>query len=142
MSISDWSSDVCSSDLFAYSGTQSVIDIRAIPTAAVERIEIVADGASAIYGADAVAGVVNILLRKDYEGVTTSARLGGSTDGGNFQQQYNLLGGAKWSGGGFMATYDYFDNSAILARDRSYTATSNPASTLYPSLKQIGRAHV
>ncbi len=121
---------------FAYSGTQSVIDISAIPAAAVERIEIVADGASAIYGADAVAGVVNILLRKDYEGVTTSARLGGSTDGGNFQQQYNLLGGAKWSGGGFMATYDYFDNSAILARDRSYTATSNPASTLYPSLKR------
>src|SRR3546814_10529441 len=61
---------------FAYSGTQSVIDISAIPTAAVERIEIVADGASAIYGADAVAGVVTILLRKDYEGVTTSARLG------------------------------------------------------------------
>src|SRR3546814_16037043 len=35
-----------------------------------------------------------------------------------------------------MATYDYFDNSAILASDRSYTATSNPASTLYPSLKR------
>ena len=50
---------------FAYSGTQSVIDISAIPTAAVERIEVVTDGASAIYGADAVAGVVNILLRKD-----------------------------------------------------------------------------
>ena len=121
---------------FAYSGTQSVIDISAIPTAAVERIEVVTDGASAIYGADAVAGVVNILLRKDYEGVTTSARIGGSTDGGNFQQQYNIAGGAKWSSGGFLATYDYFDNSAILARDRSYAATSNPLSTLYPSLKR------
>lgn len=121
---------------FAYSGTQSVIDIGAIPTAAVERIEIVTDGASAIYGADAVAGVVNILLRKDYEGVTTSARIGGSTDGGNFQQQYNIVGGAKWSGGGFLATYDYFDNSAILARDRSYAATSNPLSTFYPALER------
>lgn len=121
---------------FAYSGTQSVIDVSAIPVAAVERIEIVADGASAIYGADAVAGVVNILLREDYEGVTTSARLGGSTDGGNVQQQYNLLGGTKWSNGGFLATYDYFENSAILARDRSYTASSNPASTLYPDLKR------
>lgn len=121
---------------FAYSGTQSAIDVSAIPAAAVERIEIVTDGASAIYGADAVAGVVNILLREDYEGITTSARLGGSTDGGNFQQQYNLLGGAKWSGGGFLATYDYFENSAILARDRSYAASSNPASTLYPELKR------
>lgn len=121
---------------YAYSGTQSVIDISAIPTAAVERIEVVTDGASAIYGADAVAGVVNILLRTDYEGLTTSARIGGSTDGGNFQQQYNIAGGAKWSGGGFLATYDYFDNSAILARDRSYAETSNPLSTLYPSLER------
>lgn len=121
---------------FAYSGTQSVIDVSAIPAAAVERIEIVTDGASAIYGADAVAGVVNILLRKDYEGITTSARLGGSTDGGNFQQQYNLLGGLKWAGGGFLATYDYFENDAILARDRSYARASNPASTLYPRLQR------
>ncbi len=121
---------------FAYSGTQSAIDISAIPTGAVERIEVVTDGASAIYGADAVAGVVNILLRRDYEGVTTSARIGGSTDGGNFQQQYNIVGGAKWSGGGFLATYDFFDNSAILARDRSYAATSNPLSTFYPELKR------
>ncbi len=121
---------------FAYSGTQSTIDVSAIPTAAVERVEIVADGASAIYGADAVAGVVNIMLRREYEGVTTSARLAGSTDSGNFQQQYNVLGGAKWSGGGFMAAYDYFENSAILASDRSYTMTSNPVSTLYPGLKR------
>jgi len=121
---------------FAYSGTQSVIDVSAIPAAAVERIEIVTDGASAIYGADAVAGVVNILLRKDYDGITTSARLGGSTDGGNFQQQYNLLGGVKWAGGGFLATYDYFDNSAVRGRDRNYATASNPASTLYPRLKR------
>ena len=119
---------------FAYSGTNSVIDVSAIPVAAVERIEIVTDGASAIYGADAVAGVVNILLRKDYEGFTTTARLGGSTDGGNFQQQFNALGGTRWSGGGLMATYDYFRNGEILARERSYTTSSNPASTLYPEL--------
>lgn len=121
---------------FAYSGNISVFDVSAIPMAAVERVEIVTDGASAIYGADAVAGVVNILLRKDYEGVTTTVRLGGSTDGGNFQQQYTLLGGARWATGGFIAAYDHFDNSAILARQRSYTSSSNPASTLYPELER------
>lgn len=63
-------------------------------------------------------------------------RIGGSTDGGNFQQQYNIVGGAKWSGGGFLATYDFFDNSAILARDRSYAVTSNPLSTFYPELRR------
>lgn len=119
---------------FSNSGISSVLDISAIPVAAVEKIEIVTDGSSAIYGSDAVAGVVNILLRKDYEGISTSARLGGSTDGGNFQQRYNILGGATWSGGGFLATFDYFDNGAIYARDRSYTAATNPGTTLYPDL--------
>src|SRR3546814_10041948 len=57
MRISDWSSDVCSSDL-----------LNAIPLAAVERIEVLTDGASAIYGADAVGGVINLILRKDFNG--------------------------------------------------------------------------
>jgi iron complex outermembrane receptor protein len=121
---------------FGQSGNSSALDISAIPVSAVERVEIVADGASAIYGADAIAGVVNILLRKDYEGVSTSARLGASTDGGNFQQQYNLLGGARWSGGGFMATYDFFSNGAIRASDRSYAAMNHPDNTLYPALRR------
>lgn len=121
---------------FSYSGANSVIDVSAIPVAAVDRVEIVADGASAIYGADAVAGVVNILLRRDYEGLSTSARLGASTDGGNVQQQYNLLGGTRWSGGGVMATYDYFDNGAIRAGDRDYTAANNPDTTIYPALRR------
>jgi outer membrane receptor protein involved in Fe transport len=121
---------------FAHSGNISVLDVSAIPMAAVERVEIVTDGASAIYGADAVAGVVNILLRKDYEGVTTSARIGGSTDGGNFQQQYSVLAGTKWSSGGFIAAYDHFDNNAVTARQRSYAGTINPASTIYPELER------
>src|SRR3546814_15927295 len=52
---------------FAYTGASSVMDVSSIPVAAVERIEIIPDGASAIYGADAVAGVVNILLKRDFE---------------------------------------------------------------------------
>ena len=120
----------------SYTGVNSVIDVSAIPVVAVDHVEIVADGASAIYGADAVAGVVNILLKRDYSGISTSARLGASTDGGNFQQQYNLLGGAKWSGGGFLATYDYFSNTEIKAQDRTYAAASNPDSFLYPALRR------
>src|SRR3546814_1242037 len=105
MRISDWSSDVCSSDL--------------IPVAAVERIEIIPDGASAIYGADAVAGVVNILLKRDFEGVAAMARLGASTEGGNVQQQYGILGGKTWSSGNLLAAYDYSRSSEILAGDSS-----------------------
>lgn len=119
---------------FAYTGINSVIDVSAIPVSAVERIEILADGASAIYGADAVAGVVNILLRRDYEGLSTSARLGASTDGGNFQQQYGITGGTAWSSGHLMAVYDYSRSTEIRAGTRSYTAGINPDSTLFPAL--------
>lgn len=121
---------------FAYSSVNSVIDVSAIPIAAVDRVEVVADGASAIYGADAVAGVVNILLKRDYEGFSTSARVGGSTDGGNFQQQINLLGGAKWSSGGLLAAYDYSRGTAIRAKDRSYASANNPDSTLFPAMRR------
>lgn len=121
---------------FAYTGVSSVIDISAIPVSAVERVEIVADGASAIYGADAVAGVVNIILKSDYDGASAMARVGASTDGGNVQQQYGLLGGTRWRSGGVIAAYDYSRSTAIFAGDRSYTGTANPASTLFPTLRR------
>ncbi|WOF44543.1 TonB-dependent receptor [Sphingopyxis indica] len=117
---------------FAYTGISSVIDVSSIPVAAVDRIEIVADGASAIYGADAVAGVVNIRLKRDYHGLEAKARVGASTDGGNVQQQYGLLGGRSWTSGGVLAAYDYSHSSAIDAGERSYAGSMNPGSTLFP----------
>ncbi|WP_447759771.1 TonB-dependent receptor domain-containing protein [Sphingopyxis panaciterrae] len=121
---------------FAYTGVSSVIDVSAIPVSAVERIEIVTDGASAIYGADAVAGVVNILLKRDYDGVSAMARVGASTDGGNVQQQYGLLGGKAWSSGGLLAAYDYSRSSPIHAGDRDYAGAANPETTLFPAISR------
>ena len=60
----------------AYGGLMQAVDISAIPVAAVERVDIVADGASAIYGSDAVAGVGNVILKRDMEGAVLSARYG------------------------------------------------------------------
>lgn len=119
---------------FAHTGVSSVIDVSAIPVSAVERIEIVTDGASATYGADAVAGVVNILLKRDYDGVSAMARVGASTDGGNVQQQYGLLGGRSWSSGGLLAAYDYSRSTAIHAGDRDYAGAANPQTTLFPAI--------
>lgn len=121
---------------FAYTGVSSVIDVSAIPVSAVERVEIVTDGASAIYGADAVAGVVNILLKRDYDGVSAMARVGASTDGGNVQQQYGLLGGKAWSSGGLLAAYDYSHSTAIKAGDRDYAGAANPETTLFPKISR------
>ena len=64
---------------FAESITNSFVDINSIPVSAIERIDILKDGASAIYGSDAVAGVVNVVLKKDYEGLEINAGYGGTT---------------------------------------------------------------
>ena len=120
----------------SYTGLNSAVDISAIPATAVDHIEIVTDGASAIYGADAVAGVINVILKRDYEGLTALARVGGSTDGGNFQQQYNLTGGAKWTGGGILAVLDHSSNSDIPASSRSYAQSMATDSSLYPRLRR------
>ncbi|OUC56912.1 outer membrane receptor protein [Sphingobium sp. GW456-12-10-14-TSB1] len=123
----------------SYTGVNAAVDVSAIPAVAVDRVEIVTDGASAIYGADAVAGVVNVVLRRDYEGVTLQSRLGGATDGGGFQQQYGAIGGYHWASGGVLAAYDYLANDAILAKDRSFTTNMGSDATIYP---RIGRHSV
>ncbi len=109
------------------------VDISAIPLAALDRIEVLPDGASALYGSDAVAGVVNVILRRDFEGIATSAQLGTSSDGGYFRQQADIVGGTTWSSGGFLVAYVFSRNSEIESRQRSYAGSLDPDSFLYPS---------
>lgn len=116
-----------------YSGDSQAIDISSIPFLAVDRIEIVPDGASALYGSDAVAGVGNIILKRDYVGLTASSDWGGSTDGGDNSQRYALLAGTRWRNGSVTAAYEYARNTPILAEDRSYTRDLNPGAWLYPA---------
>ena len=119
----------------AYSASRQGIDVSTIPLGAVERLEIVADGASALYGSDAVAGVANIILKPDYSGLETNARLGTSTDGGDFEQRYGVVTGARWDTGGVIASYEYANQTAIYGRDRSYASATSPALTLLPPLE-------
>lgn len=118
----------------AFSASAQSIDVSAIPFGALDRIEIVPDGASAIYGSDAVAGVANIILLRKFSGLEIGARLGAATDGGDFQQQYFSTGGLNWSGGSLVAAYDYGSNTAINAADRSYAAQRRPGLTLFPAM--------
>lgn len=101
-------------------------DISGIPLAAVERVEIVADGASALYGSDAVAGVVNFILRKDFDGAEVSARVGGATQGGAFEQTYGALGGVTKSRWRALANYEYSKQNGLTAGKRDITAGAVP----------------
>ncbi|WP_457354272.1 TonB-dependent receptor domain-containing protein [Sphingomonas sp. UYP23] len=126
----------------SYSAAKQSVDISAIPFGAVDRIEIVPDGASALFGSDAVAGVVNVILRHDFDGLETGARVGAATDGGLFQQQYDATAGKQWESGGALIAYEYASNTQIEARQRDYAAGRSPGLTLYPSLRHHSAALV
>lgn len=115
----------------AYDGANQAVDITAIPVEAVERLEIVADGASAIYGSDAVAGVGNVVLKRDFEGVTLGARYARSKDGGLTTREYQATAGTTWSGGGFIATYQDVSADPIYKDQRDYTRNVLAPSTIY-----------
>ena len=94
-------------------------DLSMIPASAVERVEIVADGASAIYGSDAVAGVVNIVPRLNFRGAETMLRLG-TADGDSQEYQASQLVGARWSGGHGVIAYEYYERTRLAAASRGF----------------------
>ncbi|WP_447763423.1 TonB-dependent receptor [Sphingopyxis panaciterrae] len=94
-------------------------DISLIPVTAVERIEVLTDGASAIYGADAVAGVVNLRLRNRFEGAETLLRAG-TSDGDMTDLQFSQLFGKGWDGGHVMIAYQFSERGALAAAKRDY----------------------
>lgn len=84
-----------------------VVDLSAIPLSIVERVEVVTGGRSAVYGADAVAGVVNIVTRRDFTGVESQAHFGSAAEGGGEQLLLSQLFGAELDRGHLVAAYDY-----------------------------------
>ena len=92
-------------------------DLNAVPLAAVERVEILKDGASAIYGADAVAGVINIITRKDFEGVEITHQLQGTDRVGGDIEQGSVTIGVNGSRGNIVMGASYFNRDIIFARD-------------------------
>jgi outer membrane receptor protein involved in Fe transport len=116
----------------SYSGLFQAVDISSIPVEAVDRIEIVPDGSSAIYGSDAVAGVGNVILKRDFRGLTLGTRQGGAADGGLGTHDYTATGGAVWSSGGFIASYKNASADPVYASQRAYTEAMTGPRTLYP----------
>ena len=95
------------------------VDTSAIPVDALNRIDVQSDGASAIYGSDAVAGVVNFITRQDYEGFEARGRYGFVEGGG---EQFNLgaSGGVTWKTGGAFLSTDYGERQPLTNSDRDF----------------------
>ncbi|HEY0446300.1 MAG TPA: TonB-dependent receptor [Allosphingosinicella sp.] len=100
------------------------VDLNSIPTQFIERIDILTGGASSIYGSDAVAGVVNIIYKDDFEGVELNGQLGISERGDDTRKQANLLMGTNFADGrGNIAVHlGYTDEGAVFTRNRSEAA--------------------
>lgn len=109
------------------------VDISLIPLDAVDRVEIVTDGASAIYGADAVAGVVNFVLKKEFNGAETSASVSRATEGGAFDRRISQTLGTTWTGGGTLLTYEHDSLDGVSANQRDFTSTVASPFSLLPS---------
>lgn len=99
-------------------------DVSAIPLAAVERIEVLLDGASALYGSDAVGGVVNIVLRTRFDGAETRATLGGAA-GGYGARDVAQTFGRTWSSGHALFAYEYQAHDSLPGRARAFAGDAD-----------------
>jgi len=97
-------------------------DLNAVPLAAVERIEILSDGASAIYGTDAIGGVVNIITRKDFTGAQAQIGTGSPKRKGGDTEDASVIFGTSSANGQIMAGASYSKRDIVFARDRFWSA--------------------
>ena len=100
-------------------GANSAVDLNIIPVALIERIEVLKDGASAIYGADAVAGVVNIITKKRFDGVEASVRYGQTFQQDGEEGAVDLAWGMTSDRGSIMAAVNYSESGTVNMADRA-----------------------
>lgn len=108
-------------------------DISVIPLSMIKRVDVVTDGASAIYGSDALGGVVNYILKNRQEGGATSVEYGSVTHGSLNDYRASQSYGLNWASGHALIAYEYHDETPLNATDRAYSFNSVPGQ-LTPSV--------
>jgi iron complex outermembrane recepter protein len=108
---------------FAENVTTNFVDINSIPVAAIERVEVLKDGSSAVYGSDAVAGVINIILRKDFEGLETGFSYGSADD--YDETNVSAIWGMSGEDSNVTMILDYFTNTNLFNTERGAMGSAN-----------------
>lgn len=108
-------------------GSVGSADLNVLPNSIVDRIEILKDGASSIYGSDAVAGVINIITKKKVDGVTFEAQHNATDGGGGDERRYSIIFGSTGARSHFSGSYEYYTRNELTLGDRDWTrcATDN-----------------
>lgn len=112
------------------SGVSGAVDLNTIPTGIIKSIEVLQDGASTIYGSDAIAGVVNIKTRDDFDGFSASAYYGMFDEGDGKTQEYDVSWGASGERARILLDMSYTKQGAVEAADRELTAYAIPFENL------------
>jgi outer membrane receptor protein involved in Fe transport len=108
----------------------SAVDVSALPLSAIERVDVLTDGASALYGSDAVGGVVNFILRRDFEGAETRLRTGWAD--GVDEYRVSQAFGHSWSSGNAMIAGEYYQRDLLHASDRDFVPATSDIGSLLP----------
>ncbi len=113
-----------------FNSQSNFFNFATIPAAAIERIEVLTGSASAVYGSDAVAGVINIILRDDVVAPTLTARVGTTADGGGDSELYSFVWGKQWDRASFTIAAEHHSIDPIHGKDRSYLDSVDDAPQL------------
>lgn len=103
--------------------TGTYVDVSSIPVSAISRIEVLTDGASAVYGSDAIGGVVNIVLRDNYDGAETQVDYSLAGDPG--ERRLSQIFGRTWDDGNVLLGYQFYDREALPQSARAYSASED-----------------
>lgn len=121
----------------APSGQGFMTDVSLIPPEAIERVEVLLDGASAVYGADAVAGVINFILKQDVDEANTSVRYGLTLPTGREEARTSQAVGAQWDGGSLFTVASYLSQSHLSVDERPFTRNVDQPGSIFPRNRQI-----
>ena len=108
-------------------------NINMLPTAAIERVEILADGASAVYGSDAIGGVVNIITKRGFDGMTIAGSVSEPDLPGGEEEKFSIVGGVTGSDSSITWSYEHSQRDIIYLGDRDYTAGRAPTDDNFSS---------
>ncbi len=98
----------------------SAVDLSMIPSGLIDRIDIVTGATSSVYGADAVTGVINVILKENFEGTSFAGRAGGTADGGGEEYAFTATHGGVFDSGDYLFGMEYTSQGKILGGDRDY----------------------
>ena len=118
-------------------GADASVDLNSIPSSAIERVEVLKDGASAVYGSDAIAGVVNLITRKRMDGLEVAGYAGATSHSDGTVWDVSATAGASAEKGSFLITGDYYTQKPIFAGDRDFSRLPYYLDATQPAGKQL-----